>query len=70
MLGAALLIGLAFIVLGCAGMALRTWRDPNNWHLDAETGRAMFHRWFDLAMFAAIGALCLLVWLLGWGQQP
>ncbi len=41
------------------------WRDPNSWHIDGESKELEFHRWLDLGIFAAIGALCLLFALLG-----
>ncbi len=70
MLATLLPYGLGLIALICAAMAFRTWRDPDNWHLSDKTGRVTFHRWFDVGIFAAVGVVCVIVWLLGWGQHP
>ena len=64
MIAALFSAGLLVVVLLCGGMAFVTWRDPNNWHLDGESGRVEFHRWLDVGIFGAIGAMCAVVALL------
>lgn len=60
MLSPMLSIAMSCVAFACAGMAIVTWRNPNNWHLDGESERVEFHRWTDLATYGAIGALCLI----------
>ena len=50
---------------GCILLGVLAWRDPDNWHIDDESKELEFHRWLDLGIFAAIGALCLIFGSLG-----
>ena len=61
---------LLFVTLVCALKALGRWRNPDNWHIDGETKRVVFHRWLDIGIFGAIGTLCLMFGLLGLGFWP
>ena len=47
-----LLAAAAFVVT-----AYRTWRDPNNWHLDEQTKDPDFHAWPQLGLLI-LGAVC------------
>lgn len=50
----------------CAGFALyaanllhKTWRDPDNWHIDAYSKKLRFHNW-PLAGIAVVILICSL----------
>ena len=53
------------VTLLCGLAVARLWRNPDNWHLDGESGQIEFHSWADLGIYAVIGALCLIFGLLG-----
>ena len=50
-------IVLSIAVLICAFFAHRTWRDPDNWHLDERTKEPDFHAWPQLGLLIS-GAVC------------
>ncbi len=56
---------LLMAALFCAGMVVRTYRDPANWHLGEESLRPEFHSWSDIGIFCAIAILCLIFGGLG-----
>jgi len=58
-------LAMLLMTLYCAFMVVSEWRNPNNWHLDGETKEVLFHAWPDIGIFSAIGAVCLLIGLMG-----
>ena len=51
--------------LVCVWISWRIWRDPNSWHIDAESQQLAFHAWPQIAMSASLGAvLAILTFLI------
>jgi len=41
----------------CAMIAYRTYRSPDNWHIDGETKQLRFHNWPSIGIFAYLGTI-------------
>ncbi len=65
MLAATFSLAMFLVTLYCAFMALSTWRNPENWHIDGDTKDVEFHAWLDIGIFSAVGAVSLLVAMIG-----
>ncbi|WP_298302859.1 hypothetical protein [uncultured Erythrobacter sp.] len=55
-----LLLPLAMLIAtaGCAFIAYRIYRSPQNWHIDGEAKELRFHNWPSIGIFVCIGIMC------------
>ncbi|GAA0280500.1 hypothetical protein GCM10009127_22090 [Alteraurantiacibacter aestuarii] len=41
-----------------AWLARKSWRNPDNWHLDPQSAQMTFHNWPEFGLSSLVSAIC------------
>ncbi|GEM_PF-2901363 len=50
-------VAMGLLAVSAAWFARKSWRDPDNWHIDPDSKQLAFHSWSELGFAVIIGVM-------------